>query len=145
MRHFAAHTGGRYVLRFPNKPLPKWVALSVGNVYRVGDQFMLAVSFDGSLDATGYISATGIPREDPKKWKPTDSFYRSARFLKPAASLSEVAAAPAADLMWQDKAHNLVWLKVQGGLFPNDPKDLSAVPPTDLRNYGVMIYAKTAS
>ena len=145
MRHFAARTGGRYVLRFPNKPLPKWVALSVGNVYRVGDQFMLAVSFDGSLDATGYISATGIPREDPKKWKPTDSFYRSARFLKPAASLSEVAAAPAADLMWQDKAHNLVWLKVQGGLFPNDPKDLSAVPPTDLRNYGVMIYAKTAS
>jgi hypothetical protein len=142
MRHFAAHTGGRYVLRFPNKPLPQWVAMSVGNVYRVGDQFLLAVSFDGSLNATGYISATGVNRDDPKRWLPTDSFYKYARFLKPAASLGDVTAAPAADLMWQDRANNLVWLKVQGGLFPNDPRDLSTVAQDDPRNYGIMIYPR---
>jgi hypothetical protein len=142
MRHFAAHTGGRYVLRFPNKPLPKWVTMNVGNVYRAGDHFLMAVSFDGSLEATGYISATGVNREDPRRWKPTDSWYRYARFLKPAGSLSEVEAAPAADLMWQDRARNLVWFKVQGGLFPNDPRDPASVAQDDPRNYGVNLYPR---
>ena len=31
MRHFAARPGGRYVLRFPGKPNPRWFAMTVGN------------------------------------------------------------------------------------------------------------------
>jgi hypothetical protein len=145
MRHFAARTGGRYVVRFPDRPPPKWVVFNVGNVYRASDHFLIGVAFDGALDATGYVAATGVNREDPKRWKPSDPWYGSARFLKPAASLAEVESAPGADRMWQDRERNLVWIKLQGGLFHNDPRDPGSVPQDDPRNYGVMIYPRTKS
>jgi len=31
---------------------------------------------------------------------------------------------------------------VQGGLFPNDPRDPSSVPQDDPRNYGVNFYPR---
>jgi G8 domain len=113
MRHFAARPGGRYLLRFPGKPNPKWFAMSVGNAWRSSDWFVMAVAFDGSVTATGY-SVGGY--EHGRQAPPEPS---TTRAFAPAASLAEVIAGNG-NKLWQDRANHLVWFKVQGGLgFPN--------------------------
>jgi len=113
MRHFAARPNGRYVLRFPGKPNPKWFAMTVGNAFRQTDSMLMAVAFDGNTTATGYtVSGYEHGRESPPEPGTTRAFT-------PAASLAEVAAS-AGTKLWQDRANNLVWFKLQGGLpYPN--------------------------
>ena len=116
MRHFAARPGGRYVLRFPGKPNPKWFAMTVGNAYRSNDSMLMAVAFDGNTTATGHtVSGYEHGRQAPPEPSTT-------RAMTPAASLAEVAASPGTKL-WQDRANHLVWFKVEGGLpYPNADK-----------------------
>ena len=113
MRHFAARPNGRYVLRFPGKPNPKWFAMTVGNAYRAADSVLMAVAFDGNTTASGYtVSGYEHGRQAPPEPSTTRAFGQ-------ASSLAEVAASPGTKL-WQDRASNLVWFKVQGGLpYPN--------------------------
>jgi hypothetical protein len=113
MRHFAARPGGRYVLRFPGKPNPKWFAMTVGNAWRASDWMLMAVAFDGNTTATGHtVSGYEHGRQAPPEPSTT-------RALSPANSLAEVIAAPGTRL-WQDRANHLVWVKVQGGsAYPN--------------------------
>ncbi len=113
MRHFAARPGGRYVLRFPGKPNPRWFAMTVSNAYRTGDSMLMAVAFDGNTNAVGHtVSGYEHGRQAPPEPSTT-------RALTPAASLAEVIASPGTRL-WQDRANHLVWFKVQGGLpYPN--------------------------
>ena len=143
MRHFATRPGGNYTLRFPGRPLPKSFAMGVDNAFRTGDQFIFAVSFDGSVPVTGYtVAGNKYSRDQIKNWRPTDPWYPAARFFKPAASLSEVRAS-AGDKIWQDSANNLVWIKFQGGL--PYPGAASLVPGSDdelYRSYQVLLYAK---
>jgi G8 domain/Glucodextranase, domain B len=113
MRHFAARPGGRYVLRFPGKPNPRWFAMTVGNAWRATDSMLMAVAFDGGVTASGY-TVSGF---EHARQAPPDSSY--ARAFTPAASLGEVAAS-SGNKLWQDRANNLVWFKVQGGMaYPN--------------------------
>ena len=114
MRHFAARPGGRYVVRFPGRPIPSWVAFTIRNGYRSSDAVLVAVSFSGSVTATAYtVSGQEHNRENP----PDRSYVRS---FTPVSSLAEVAAATAPSL-WQDRANNLVWLKYRGGMaYPNE-------------------------
>jgi G8 domain len=116
MRHFAARLGGRYVLRFPGKPNPKWFAMTVGNAYRSSDWLLMAVAFDGNTSAVGHtVSGYEHGRHAP----PAPS---TTRAMTAAGSLAEVIASPGTKL-WQDRANHLVWFKVQGGLpYPNADK-----------------------
>jgi hypothetical protein len=116
MRHFAARTNGRYVLRFPGKPNPRWFAMTVGNAWRAGDAMVMAVAFDGNTNATGYtVSGYEHGREKPPEPSTTRAFSA-------AASLAEVVAS-AGNKLWQDRANHLVWFKVQGGLpYPNEAR-----------------------
>ncbi len=143
MRHFAARTGARYVLTFPGKPAPKWVAMSVSNAFRADDSFMMAVAFDGSLNATGYtVAGFTHKRDDPKTWKGTEPWAKYARFFTPANSLAEVVAS-SGNRIWQDRASDLVWFKFQGGLPYPDEHKLTAGSDADIyRDYNVVLYAK---
>ncbi|MCW7540910.1 hypothetical protein OOT46_24110 [Aquabacterium sp. A7-Y] len=137
MRHFAARNGGRYVLRFPGRPLPRSIELSITNVFRSTDAFVLAVSFDGSVDATGYLTSWGN-RAEPKSWGP-DTRPDYVRRFTPANSHAEMLAS-SGDRVWQDRANHLVWVKVQGGLTaqtgpPNSDQDL-------YRTYGLLLYPR---
>jgi len=113
MRHFAARAGGRYILRFPGKPNPRWFAMTVGNAYRSSDSMLMAVAFDGNTSAAGYtVSGYQYGRQAPPEPSTTRAFTA-------AASLAEVIASPGTKL-WQDRANHLVWFKLQGGLaYPN--------------------------
>jgi G8 domain len=116
MRHFAVRPGGRYVLRFPGKPNPKWFAMTVGNAFRASDNVLMAVAFDGKTNAVGYtVSGYEHARQAPPEPSTT-------RAMSAAASLADVIASPGTKL-WQDRANHLVWFKVQGGLpYPNADK-----------------------
>ncbi len=112
-QHFAARNGGRYVLRFPNRPLPRRVAFSVSNAFRGDDAMLMAVSFDGSRTAAGYV-VSGYTAN-----RATVNAPGYTRRFQQAASLAEVAAS-GGDRIWQDRARNLVWMRIQGGLpYPN--------------------------
>jgi hypothetical protein len=126
MRHFAARTNGRYVLRFPGRPNPKWFAMTVSNAWRSTDSMLMAVAFDGNTTASGYTVAG---YEHGRQAPPEPS---TTRAFSAAASLAEVAASPGTKL-WQDRANNLVWFKFQGGL--NYPKADQLAADSDESNY----------
>jgi hypothetical protein len=101
MRHFAARNGGRYVLRFPGKPLPRWYFAEITNAYRTTDSFAFAVSFDGAVNAQATLTS--------------GSDSSAIRVMTAASTLAEVEAS-AGDRFWQDRANNLVWVRIVGGL-----------------------------
>jgi hypothetical protein len=109
MRHFAARPNGRYILKFPGKPNPRWFAMSVGNAYRATDSFVMAVAFDGNTTASGHtVSGYEMQRDAP----PQASVVRA---FTAVGSLAQVLNGNGSQL-WQDRANHLVWFKVQGGL-----------------------------
>ncbi|MEO6186244.1 MAG: G8 domain-containing protein [Steroidobacteraceae bacterium] len=111
MRHFAARSGGRYILRFPGKPLPRMFVTEITNAFRVTDSFLFAVSFDGAVNIRAQLKS-GPGEADPAQ----PAFVR---YFSAASSLAEVSAS-AGDRYWQDRANNLVWLRIVGGLsYPN--------------------------
>lgn len=143
MRHFAARSGGTYVMRFPNKPLPKSIALNVTNAYRAEDNFLLAIPFDGRFLAGGYtLGGDHYNRDFPKTYIGSGQVRPNLRLFKTVGSLSEVTQS-VGDKLWQDVDKNLVWIRFQGGLpLPNE----SNIPPRsdqDLyRAYSIVIYPK---
>ena len=144
-RHFAARSGGRFVLRFPNDPLPKSVAFNVINAFRDTDSFIIGIGFSGSVTAAGYtMSGNNVYRYDAKV-SPTNGMYAStyARYFKPAASLAEVVAGNG-DLMWQDRANNMVWVRYRGGLgYPLDFERIRPGSDADIyRQASVVLYSK---
>ena len=144
-RHFAARSGGRFVLRFPNDPLPKSVAFNVINAFRDTDSFVIGIGFSGSVTAAGYtMSGNNAYRYDAKV-SPTNGMYAStyARYFKPAASLAEVIAGNG-DLMWQDRANNMVWVRYRGGLgYPLDFERVRPGSDADIyRQASVVLYSK---
>ena len=144
-RHFAARSGGRFVLRFPESPLPKSIAMTVTNAYRDTDSFLIAVPFDGNVTATGYtVAGNDSHRMDPKVWPADAPYAKYARYFKAAASLAEVTAG-AGNLIWQDRANNLVWIKYRGGLGYPFELELPIAPGSNadlLRQYSIVIYPK---
>jgi hypothetical protein len=133
MRHFAARPGGRYILRFPGKPSPRWFAMTVGNAYRANDSMVMAVAFDGSANVSGYtVSGYEYGRQAPPEPSTTRAF-------SPAQSLAEVIASPGTKL-WQDRANNLVWFKLQGGMpYPNAESTEAQTPEALYRPMSVIL------
>ena len=144
-RHFAARSGGRFVLRFPNDPLPKSISFNVINAFRDTDSFIVGIAFDGSTTATGYTVAGNNAYRFDAKLSPTNGMYASkyARYFKPAASLEQVVAGNG-DLMWQDRANNMVWVRYRGGLgYPLDFERIRPGSDADLyRQASVVLYSK---
>jgi hypothetical protein len=144
-RNFAARSQGRFVLRFPNDPLPKSIALNVTNAYRDTDTFLLGIAFDGAVNAVGYtVAGTNSHRMDPKTWPANAPYAKYARNFRPVNSLAEVAAG-AGDLLWQDRANNMVWVRYKGGLGYPFEYELPIAPGSAedlLRQYSVVIYPK---
>jgi hypothetical protein len=119
MRHFAARQGGRYVLRFPGKPNPKWFAMTVDNAWRSGDWMVMAVAFDGNVSSVGGYTVAGW--QDHRDKPPAGAALRA---FTPAQSLGEVIASTG-NKLWHDRTNQLVWFKLQGGL----PHPADTLPP----------------
>ena len=118
MRHWAARTSGRYQLGFQGRPAPKWLAMNITNADGAEDQFLMAVPYDGRLPVSAYVIAGSQWDREQGSWDPTYLTRPNLRVLLPAASLAEVKSSPG-NRYWQDTAHNLVWIKQQGGIdFP---------------------------
>ncbi len=144
-RHFAARTQGRFVLRFPDDPLPKSIAMTVTNAFRDTDTFLLGVAFDGTVNATGYtVAGTDSHRMDPKTWAANAPYAKYARYFRAAGSLAEVVSG-GGDLMWQDRANNIVWIRYRGGLGYPFEYEAPIAPGSDadlLRQYSIVLYPK---
>lgn len=140
MRHFATIKDGRYVLGFPGKPVPKWLALNITNAAKSSDRFLMAVSFDGRLTAAAYtVVGTQYSREQGTL-DPSWLSQSKVRVFKPVADLAAVSNS-AGDAFWQDRANNLVWFRHVGGLpYPNEA-DLIPKSDDDLyRYYSAVVY-----
>lgn len=142
MRHFAAREGGSYILRFPGKPLARYFGMTVTNAFRDSDSFLFAVQFDGAVTATGYALARGTNRDDPKDSPQYWAALPNIRWFQPATSMQEVANS-SGDRIWQDRANNLVWIKIKGGL-PYLASPTVVVDSNDdlYRSYGIVIHSK---
>jgi hypothetical protein len=111
MRHFAARAGGRYVLTFPGNAVPTWVELTVNNINNVQNpngNFIMAVSFDGNLTATGHLTSW------PSGSLPQGGGY--VRHFTHAIDWATFEADTTGTLIWQDHNNNRVWVRPQGGL-----------------------------
>jgi hypothetical protein len=116
MRHFAAAKGGRFILRFPKRSgsgyeIPNRFEATVGNFLTSSDEVLFAVAFNGALNPKLVLANGGESRS-------IDSS---------GASLSAVQNDTSAKTYYFDRANNLVWIKLKGGLKDNgywnlDPK-----------------------
>ena len=104
--------------------IPKVVNMEFNNLSRATDSFVLAVSFDGSKTPVALLARTdnahrfrwmlAAPTQNLAQMVPTDIL--KSRVLTMAANLAEVKADANGTKMWQDRANNLVWIKVVGSL-----------------------------
>jgi hypothetical protein len=99
MRHFTAVKDGIYIMRFPafpnasaTKKSPRWLNVGLDGVMNAGDNFLLGVQFDGAIT-------------------PSRVFFTTNETLTLAANRNAVAAGNGS-LYWQDRANNLIWVKV---------------------------------
>ncbi|MGL4611805.1 MAG: hypothetical protein ACRCYY_19360 [Trueperaceae bacterium] len=77
IRHFAARTGDRYVVRFPNRNgsgynLPQRIEMTISNAYRTEDWFILGVSFDGATPPKHVYLTSWSNRDAPANWTATE-------------------------------------------------------------------------
>ena len=107
MRHFAMRKGGSYTLRFGSVVPAGDVSMRVENALTTGDSALLAISYSGAKTPKRVL-ATTVPGDDT----PDPRFTRE---MTSAGSLAEVQSA-AGTRFFQDKAANLIWVKVVGGL-----------------------------
>jgi hypothetical protein len=108
MRHFAAHTGGSYIIRFPKRTgsgydLPKRFEATISNAYRSTDWFMLGIHFDSAVTPSDVTLTSNA---------------NVKRTMTAALSLAEVSSS-SGDKYWQDTAQNILWVKIVGGLPSN--------------------------
>jgi hypothetical protein len=126
MRHFAAVPGGRYVLRFRDAtttlPDPSDVTLSISNAYRADDSLIIGISYSGSANAQGYLTTHNTAQ--------IGSLHR--RELVAVNSYSELVGT-SMDSIWQDRANNLVWVRISGGL--PSPGEANWAPNSDAELY----------
>ncbi len=116
MRHFAAVKDGRFILRFPKRSgtgfdIPTRFESTVDNFLSATDSVLLAVQFDGTKN-------------------PSISLENGAENRNISTSGANLAAAQAdttGKTYYFDRANNLLWLNLKGGLTKNpnwnpDPK-----------------------
>jgi hypothetical protein len=107
MRHFAALKGARFILRFPNPGggyrLPTSFGSSITNLLTQSDAVLFGVAFSGSQTISSATVGNG----------------GETRVLEAGSSLSAVEGDATGKTYYQDKAAQIVWVKLMGGLKPN--------------------------
>jgi hypothetical protein len=139
MRHFAARSGGRYVMRFKDASqnrIPKKLEVGISNAFRATDSFVLGVNYNGTQAIKQVYQTSSPNRIDPLTWTGTESYANRKRLMTATSSLANVIAS-SGDKYFRDAAQNLVWVKIQGGL-PNPDHDYEVQnsPKSDFALYG---------
>jgi hypothetical protein len=125
MRHAALVKGGSYTLRFPGSPNPRNLEFTLENMLAADDWALLAVPFDGSVSNPVVYGTSWLNAQDVLNWKDRAT-SKYVRLMQPAASIEEVRAA-SGDKYYQDKANNLVYVKLRHDL----PLNSTPVPGSD--------------
>ena len=104
--------------------IPKVVDVIFTNLSRETDSIVFAVSFDGNKTPVGVYGLPGSGKRHqwrlPPNPNPGLANTDQSRVLVMANSLAEVEADTTGTKMWQDRANNLVYVKLKGGLRLND-------------------------
>jgi parallel beta-helix repeat protein len=108
MRHFAALKDGRFILRFPKRTgsgyeIPKSFGATVGNFLAASDSVLFAVAFDGSLNPSITLS--------------TGAETRAINVS--GVDVAAVQADSSGKTYFFDRANNLLWVRLIGGLKAN--------------------------
>jgi hypothetical protein len=121
MRHFAAVPNGRYRIEFRDSsvsyPLPtQEVMLVLSNMHSSTDRLILAVPFSSSIPVQAYLTTRELYWDIQAPGTPV-------RHLTPVSSLAALLTTE--NSVWQDYAHQQVWVNVSGGMpLPGgDPSD----------------------
>jgi G8 domain len=132
MRHFTARPKGRYTVTFSENGqqvfLPTHLDVSITNAHRATDEIVLGLAFQGSKTAAAVLSVGQSKRPEQRL------IYR------PANTFQEVLDSNG-DVMWQDRANNLVWVKVKGGRMLYNPPEIpleNIQPPIPSDIYNTM-------
>jgi hypothetical protein len=121
MRHFSAMKNGRYLIQFPNYPIPALFSeLEVENAFRSDDQVLLGIPFSGSSAvARAYTRAAGT------------------QVNLTASTSRDAVLAGNGTLYWHDIANHTVWIKART---PNGAADAAQPSYADRNLYrGFMI------
>ncbi len=119
MRHFATAKGSdRYILKYPNFPAtstvkmpPRWVELGLSNFVRDDDSMVLGVHYDGdTVPAMVYVTVN-------PSYPNFTAAIPDSKMLTAVSSLTEVESGNGL-VYYQDKAQNLVWVKIINYKFP---------------------------
>lgn len=103
--------------------IPQEVGIELTNMSRATDAIVIALSFDGTKTPAAVLARTDNavryrwllpPNVNRNNYSPEE--LMRTRVLTLAVSLDEVKADPNGTKMWQDRANNLVWIKVVGSL-----------------------------
>ena len=124
MRHAALLKNGDYTLRFPASPSPKTVIFTATDLISSDDSAMLAVQFSGAINNPWVYGTTDNNPYDVMQWSSeflADRMDR-VRIMTPANSINEVRNADGTKY-FQDKANNLVYIKLRNGLVQPNEKD----------------------
>ena len=104
--------------------IPKVVDVIFTNLSRETDSIVFAVSFDGSKTPVGVYGLPGSGKRHQWRLQPNPNpgiaNTEQSRVLLMANSLADVEADTTGTKMWQDRANNLVYVKLKGGLRLND-------------------------
>ena len=124
MRHAALMKNGEYTLRFPGSPLPRTVSFKATNLISQDDWTMLSVQYSGEINDPWVYSTNDHNYYDPPRWD--GDFLKGmidgvrVRFMTPVGSVDEVRSSDGTKY-YQDKANNLVYIKLRNGLtFPDE-------------------------
>ncbi|MEM7297523.1 MAG: right-handed parallel beta-helix repeat-containing protein, partial [Bacteroidota bacterium] len=100
MRDFATTPDGIYVLTFPEDDDPTDFYMQVESMNEAADEQVIGVQFDGDIDPVVFIQQVSN----------TNNFH----VYTMVNSRQEVIDSEG-ETFWQDKANNLVWVKIRGG------------------------------
>ncbi len=101
MRSFATHPSGIYELIFPDQAaLPNDFQMDVENMLTTDDMVVIAIQFDGAVNAGVRMAS-----------------YTNRNEMYQQAESREAVRQSAGATYWQDKANNLVWVKLRGGFW----------------------------
>jgi hypothetical protein len=105
--------------------IPRVVDVIFTNLSRETDSIVFAVSFDGTKTPAGVYGLPGSGKRHQWRLPPNPNpgnvlNFDQSRVLVMANSLAEVEADTTGTKMWQDRANNLVYVKLKGGLRLND-------------------------
>lgn len=134
MRHAALLKNGDYTLRFPTSPLPKSVLFTVTDLISSDDSALLAVQYSGAVNNPWVYGTTNGGAYDIPEWDSAlmAQLKSRVRVMTPVNSIAEVRNSDGTKY-FQDKANNLVYMKLRNGLEHPDQSNWEPGSEEDLQ------------